>query len=133
MRSFMLTDDPRSGRASPSPKQKGNTVENKTIPATRVVINTKNNIIIEGKPDAEIVTTADLARQPWVGTLSMREDIFAENKSNLPAGTEVHVKLWTNATFAGEGDIVLGEAKQVRESSIDIPYTGVGEAQLAKS
>ena len=133
MRSFMLTDEPRPGRASPSLKPKGNTVENKTIPATRVVISTKNNIIIEGKPDAEIVTTADLAKQPWVGTLSMREDIFAENKSNLPAGTEVHVKFWTNATFAGEGNIVLGEAKQVRESSIDIPYTGVGEAVLAES
>ncbi len=108
-------------------------MENKTIPATRVVINTKSNIIIEGKPDAEIVTTADLASEPWVGTLTIPENIFAENKSNLPAGTEVHVKFWTNATFAAEGDIVLGKATQVRESSVDIPYTGVGEAQLAKS
>ena len=108
-------------------------MDHKTIPATRVVISTKNNTIIEGKPDAEIVTTADVARQPWNGTLSMRQDIFAENKSDLLSGAKVHVKLWTNATFAGEGDIVLGEAKQVRESSIDIPYTGIGEAQLAAS
>ncbi len=105
----------------------------KPIPATKVVINTKNNTIIEGKPDAEIVTTADVASRPWDGKLSMRQTIFDENKSDLSPGAEVHIKLWTNETFAGEGDIVLGEATQVRESSIDIAYKGVGEPVLPKS
>ncbi len=108
-------------------------MDHKPIPATRVVIRTKNNNIIEGKPGAQIVTTADVAKQQWRGTLSMRQDIFAQNESNLPQGAQVRIEFWTNETFAGEGDIVLGEAKQVRESSIDIPYTGVGEPLIPES